>query len=314
MEKIIMENKLKIVFVGMPDMALVCLGNLLEKKFNIVGVIPPERTHDTYQFFKNFVLDKNLNLIEFEKTPNEIECIEKIKALNADIGVVCSYNKKLSKEFLSSTKMGYINSHPSLLPLYRGAMPYFHIIKNGEKFSGITLHFMDENFDTGDVIYQEKFEILPWETMGTLFNRTTYMISDALIKVLSDLEKNNELKKIPQPKDLSFIEAPKVDGNFRIRWNKTIFETEKLIRACNPFYNAYTIFRGVSLKVIKANAIEKKHNFELGRIIKANEKELLVAANGGFLSLEIMQIGTWGIFQPKEFYHTFSPKTDEFLN
>ncbi|MBR2068269.1 MAG: methionyl-tRNA formyltransferase [Candidatus Gastranaerophilales bacterium] len=306
-------KKLKIIFVGMPDMAVICLNNLLEKKFNIVGVIPPEKTHETYNTFINFTKVHKLNIIDFEKTPNEKECIEKIKKLNADIGVVCSYNCLLNADFLKTTKLGYINAHPSLLPDYRGAMPYFHIIKNGEKKSGVTLHFMDETFDTGDIIYQEVFDLLPWETMGTLFNRTNYMISDALIKVLSDYENGIDFKRIPQSKSSFYIKAPKTDGHLKIRWNKKPNELYCLIKACNPFFNAFTSFRNTAMKVMKASPIEYPHKLPPGQIAQANENSLLVACQGGYLSIEILQLATWGVFSPKEFYYTFTPTTEEFL-
>ena len=308
-----MDKKLKIIFVGIPDMALVCLANLLEKGFNIIGVVPPKRTHETYSYFKNFTQTKGLNLIEFEKSPNEKKCIDKIKKLNADIGVVCSYNNLLSKEFLSTTKLGYINSHPSLLPYYRGAMPYFHIINNNEKVSGITLHFMDENFDTGDIIYQEKFDVMPFETMGTIFNRTTYMISDALIEVLKRLETTGQINRIPQNKEENYILAPKTEGNFRINWKNDVSKIDCLIRACNPFFNVYAYFRGVNTKIIKAKPIYIKHDYELGSIVEADENKLLIAAKNGYISIEVLQIGTWGVFNPYDFYNTFSPKIGEFI-
>lgn len=308
------KDKLKIVFVGMPDMALVCLDELLENGFDIVGVVPPNKNHETYNYFEQFVSAKNLNLIEFDESCNEQSCIKKIKDLNADIGVVCSYNYKLSKDFLETTKMGYINSHPSMLPYYRGAAPYFHIIKNGEKESAITLHYMDETFDTGDIVYQEKFELLPCETMGTLFNRTNFMISKALVKVLSKIQKGETMERVPQSKEENYIEAHKVDGNFRIRWNvSTVEEIEQTIRACNPFYNYFTFFRNVNLKVMKASIIKKEHNLRFGQIALASEKELIVAAKGGYIALEVFQIGTWGIFEPKEFNLIFSPKVGELL-
>lgn len=304
---------LRIIFVGMPDMALVCLENLLNKGFNIVGVVPPNKNHETYNFFEGYVLSKGLNLIKFDKSCNEQNCIDKIKALEADIGVVCSYNYKLSADFLKTTKMGYINSHPSMLPNYRGAAPYFHIVNNGEKKSAITLHFMDETFDTGDIVYQEEFNLLPNETMGTIFNRTNYMISDALIKVLTSIQNNEEIKRIPQDKTGSYIDAPRVDGNFRIRWNKSVDEIERLIRATNPFYNAFSFFRGVNIKIIKARTIKKEHNLKYGQIAMVNNENLLVAAKDGFLALEIFQIGSWGVFSPSDFNYIFSPKIGEIL-
>ena len=296
-------------------MALVCLPNLIDAGFDIVGVVPPKKNHETYPYFKHFVGLKGLNLIEFENSCNEKECIEKLKALEADIGVVCSYNYKLSNDFIKTTKHGYINSHPSKLPDYRGAAPYFHIIKNGEKKSAITLHFVDETFDTGDIIYQKEFDLLPNETMGTLFNRTNFMLSDALIEVLNDLQTKGKIPRVPQEKEGCFKEAPKVDGNFKIRWhNSSVFEIENLINASNPFYNAFAFFRGVNMKIIKAKAYQKQHEYRFGEIIKTNEKELLIAARGGILSLEIFQLGTWGVFGAKEFYDIFSPKAGEILN
>ena len=300
---------MKIIFVGIPDLALVCLSSLLEKKFNIVGVVPPLKTHETYPYFKNFVLSKGLNLIDFDKSPNEKECIEKIKSLNADIGVVCAYDKKFSKEFLSTTKLGYLNCHPSKLPYYRGAMPYFHIIKDGVKQSGITIHFMDENFDTGDIVAQKVFDVMPEETMGTLFNRTNFMLADTLIEILSQAK----FKRTPQIKGI-FPTAPKVEGNFKINWNLDIFELDNLIRACNPFYNVFCEFRGITMKIILAHPIKIKHNLNFGTIAKADENNFFVAAKNGYLALDVVQLNTWGIFKTKEFYNTFNHNLEELMN
>ena len=310
-----MKSKLKIVFVGIPDMAIVCLSNLLEQNFDIAAVVPPEKSNDAYFLFKNFVKSKNLNLVDFIESPNEKSYIEKTKSYGADIGVCCSYNIKLNKEFLSTTRLGYINCHPSLLPQYRGAMPYFHIINNAEKISGITLHFMDENFDTGDIIYQEKFEILPWETMGILFNRTTYMLSDALIKILKEIENGKMPDRIPQKKDIKATKAPRVGGNFQISWGCEIEKIERLIRASNPFFGVWTTFRNTNLKILKAHIKEKSNidKKDFGRIDKADNKNFIICANGGKLSLDVFQLGTWGILTCDDFYNTFSPKDSEFL-
>ena len=308
-----MKRKLKIIFVGMPDMALVCLSNLLDKGFDIASVVPPKKNHATYIAFINYCKSKNLDIIDFDKTPNEENVIEKIKELKADLGVVCSYNLKLSPDFLSSTRLGYINCHPSLLPDYRGAMPYFHIIKNDEKISGITLHFMDKDFDTGDIIYQETFDVLPWESMGTLFNRTNYMLSDALIKVLFDYEQGIDFKRTPQPKGRVYKDAPKIDGNFKIRWNRKPEEISCLIRACNPFFNALTTYRKTQAKILKAHPVSLAHNLKYGQIAKCNESNLIIACQDGCLAIDEIQLNTWGIFNPMEFYYTFTPREDEFF-
>ena len=306
-------NKLKIIFIGIPDLAYVCLDKLLQKKFDIVGVVPPRKTQVTSHQFKEYVKEKGLNLIEFEKTPNEQGCIEKIKKLNADIGVVCAYDVLFNKDFLNTTKMGYLNCHPSLLPQYRGAMPYFHIIKDGCKTSGVTIHFMDEKFDCGDIVFQKQFELNPFETMGTLFNRTNFMLSEGLVEVLESVQKGNNIKRIPQNTDIAYKTAPNVSGNFRIKWNKKAIQIQNLIRAANPFYNVYAKYRGIIVKIIKADAIEYKHNFKPGKIVEASEKEILIAALDGYLSIKIIQVSSWGIFDNFDFYYTFSPNTDEYF-
>lgn len=312
MEAIKFKNKkdLKIIFVGIPDMALVCLANLINEGFNIVAVVPPKKSHETFNFFKEFCQNRGLNFLEYGENPNDPALIEKLNDLKADIGIVCSFNTKLSKEFLATTKLGYINSHPSKLPLYRGACPYFHIVNNGEIDSAITLHFMDETFDTGDIVCQKLFKLSPNETMGTIFNKTTYMISDSIVETLNRLVRQGFLETKKQPCG-SFIDAPKVGGNFRIRWNQQVEVIERLIRACNPFYSAFAVFRGVSAKVIKARGVKIKHNFEYGHIVEASKDKLSIACMDGVLNIEFLSIGTWGYFSTYDFFETFQPKVDE---
>ena len=308
-----MEKKLKVVFVGTPDMAPICLERLLERDFNIVCVVPPKKSHETYSFFKGFVEYKNVKLEDFEKDVNEKSFVEKIKSYGADIGVVCSYDLKLKKEFLATTRLGYLNCHPSMLPNYRGAMPYFHIIKNGEKKSAVTIHFVDENFDTGDIVSQKEFELLPWETTGTLFSRTNYMLADMLCDTLDELEKSGEVKRIKQ-KEGDYIKAPKVEHTVKINWSKTIYEIDSLIRACNPFFDAVTIFRNVDMKILKATPIEhRNHGLKTGTIARSSANGILVAACDGYISLDMVNMGNWGNFGAKEFFYTFSPKEKEVL-
>ena len=191
-----MNNKYqkRILFIGMPDMALVCLSGLVSRGFNIVGVVPPHRNEGTFDLMCSFAYSLKLPLIFYKDRMDEMDFIHAIKQLNADIAVVCSYNKKFPPELLRTAKDGFVNCHPSLLPDYRGANPYSHVLINGEKETGITLHFMDENFDTGNIIAQKKIPIEKNETMGTLFNRMNYMSAELLAEFLEQYE-NNSTKK-----------------------------------------------------------------------------------------------------------------------
>ena len=176
--------KKRILFVGMPDMALVCLHKLASKGINIVGVVPPSKDEPTCKLMVNTAQDLGFDIIDYNISLNDKGFLQRIKNLKVDLGVVASFNKKLPKELLQLAKDGFINLHPSKLPDYRGANPYSHVIINGEEESAITLHFMDENLDTGDIISQYKFPLDLNETMGTLFSRTNYMCASMLFEAL----------------------------------------------------------------------------------------------------------------------------------
>lgn len=303
----------KILFIGMPDMATVCLNKLLDSNINIKAVILPDKTNVSRETIRSIAKNKGgIEILEYDISPNESRLIEKIKALDIDLGVISSLNHKLSKKFLSAAHDGFINCHPSPLPHYRGANPYFHIILNNEQTGGITIHFADENFDTGEIIAQEFFPTMKKETMGMLFSRTNFMMADLLLKVLKQYEKDGKLESKPQGKG-DFIKAPNIKGDLFINWEEDILKTERLIRAANPFYNAITNFRGGYIRIISGDYEIKKHKNEPGTILNVTKDSFKIASNGGFYIPTVIQAGAWGIYPVKEFIEKFSPKQNEIL-
>ncbi len=102
---------------------------------------------------------------------------------------------------MNVTRDGFINVHPSMLPKYRGGNPYSRVIMNGETETGVTIHFMDEGFDTGDIIAQKAYHIHSKATMGTIFNELNVLGIELLLQVLQAYE-NEELSRIPQPREI----------------------------------------------------------------------------------------------------------------
>ena len=304
-------NSKKIIIIGMPDMMNVCLAKLVEAGFNIVGFIPPPQDNPTFNSAVAHAGSLKVPIYPYEESPNEPEFVEKIASLEADIGIITSFDKKLSREFLATTREGYINCHPSLLPKYRGANPYFHIIARGETKTGVTLHFADENFDTGDVIMQKEILIEKNETTGTLFNRSNYVIADCLIETLQHYEATGKFIRVKQPQG-QFIRAPRIPSNLVLNLAQDIEEIERIIRASNPFYNATLFFRGIMLRIISAQIRKETHGHLYGQIIKTGGN-IEIAMNGGFLTPKIVQVGTWGVFDTKEFVEKFNPQSGERL-
>ena len=297
----------------MPDMATLCLDSIVKNGFEVVAVIPPPNFNPTAKNFISFAKSLNLEVFDYDKSPNTQDMIEKIAAKNADIGIICSFNYKLSKDFLNTTKMGYINCHPSLLPMYRGANPYFHIINNGEKTSGVTLHFADENFDTGEIIAQKGFLVSEKETIGTLFNRTNFMISDMLLNVLNIYNDTGKINSKPQPEG-EYVRAPKIQNDIKIDLNNGVVAAERLIRAANPFYNAFLNFRGAPVRILYADYKLQNHNIEQGIATKVQGDCLEISAKDGFIYPKCLQCGSWGIFDVENFIKVFRVSTGEIFN
>ena len=241
--------KKRILFVGIPDMAYIGLDGLLMAGVNIVGVLGPKKDHNMFYDFKNFVLARGLNYIDYDEL-DEPQLIETVQKLDVDAAVVCSFNYKIPKVLLESTKDGFINVHPSMLPKYRGGNPYSRVIMNGETETGVTIHFMDEGFDTGDIIAQKGYHIHSKATMGTIFNELNVIGIELLLQVLLSYE-TQPLPRIAQPR-ADFISGKGLsEQELFINYNKSAEEIERFIRALNPFILASTTFRGNMMKIMK---------------------------------------------------------------
>jgi len=305
----------RILFIGMPDMALVCLNKLVANGINIVGVVPPAKNEPTNKLMVETAQNAGLNIIEFNNSLSDKGFLQRIKNLNIDLGVVASFNKKLPAELLKLAKDGFINLHPSKLPDYRGGNPYAHVIINGEESSAITLHYTDENFDTGDIISQYNFNLDLNETMGTLFYRTNNMCACMLAEAL-DYYETHEFPRKPQPKEGNFIKAPSLSfekKNIFIDWTKSADEIERFIRALNPFIGALTYYNNTILRINSAYVIEKSHKFKPGTICDTKSC-LKVACGKDILEIDSLQFGGYFISSGRDFVERINPKKGDILN
>ncbi|MCD7878344.1 MAG: methionyl-tRNA formyltransferase, partial [Candidatus Gastranaerophilales bacterium] len=254
-------------------------------------------------------------IIEYNISLSDKGFLQRIKNLNADLGVVASFNKKLPKELLKLTKDGFINLHPSKLPDYRGGNPYSHVIINGEEQSAITLHFMDENFDTGDIISQYCFSLDLNETMGTLFYRTNKMCAAMLYEAL-DYYETHEFPRKPQQITDNLKTAPSLSfqkKNIFIDWTKSAEEIERFIRALNPFIGALTYYKDNILRINSAYVIQKSHKCPPGTIYDTKHS-LKIACGKDILELDSIQFGAFFISSGRDFVERINPKKGEILH
>ena len=303
--------KKRILFVGIPDMAYIGLDGLLMAGVNIAGVLGPKKNHSMYVDFKNFVLSRRLNYIDYDEL-DEPQLIETIRALDIDAAVVCSFNYKIPRILLESVKDGFINVHPSMLPKYRGGNPYSRVIMNGETETGVTIHFMDENFDTGGIIAQKPYHIHSKATMGTIFNELNVIGIELLLQVLTAYE-TQPLPRIKQPVG-DFISGKGLnEKDIFINYNKTAEEIERFVRALNPFILASTTFRGNMMKIMKVEVASDAFcvPHPAGTVAKIEDDKFFIATAKGLVVPIVMQFGSFFIGDSRDFIRIVNPKIGE---
>ena len=189
-----MEKKIRIVFMGTPDFAANVLKGLVEAKYNIVAVVSqPDKEVGRKRILtpspvKKMALELNLDVLTPLKIRKEYE---KVLSYKPDLIITCAYGQIIPKELLDYPKYKCINTHGSLLPKGRGGAPIQRSIINGEEETGITIMFMNEKMDEGDILYQKKLLIDIKDTNATLFTKLSYLALEMLLEFLPDYIKGN---------------------------------------------------------------------------------------------------------------------------
>lgn len=240
-----------------------------------------------YSPVKQFGLDNDIEVIQPKRMKDE-EVIDKIKEINPDLIVVVAYGKILPKEIIDIPKYGIINVHSSLLPKYRGASPIHSAILNGDKESGVSIMYIEEGLDSGDVILKETCEITEDDTLGTLHDRLKELGAIGLEKALKLIEAE-EVKAEKQDDSKATFVKPITKEQAKIDWNNTKEVIFNQIRGLNPFPGAYTHNeKNENIKIYKSEKLEKEYDGENGTVVEMTKKGPVVkVANGGLRLLEI---------------------------
>ena len=282
---------MKILFMGTPDFSRVSLDKLYNAGYEICGVVTtPDRPAGRGMKLvaspvKEYATQKNLKLFQPEKISKNEDFKNEIRALEPDLVVVVSYGLILPKSFLEIPKLGCINVHPSMLPKYRGPAPIQWAVLNGDKKTGVTIMYLDEGMDSGDIIKQKEIEIGEDETTGELWSRLSEIGSDLLIECVNNIN-SGIIERTKQPENYTL--APMLDKEMsRIDWNiKKSIEIKNLVRGLNPIMGAYSNLENKKIKFWKVYNIGKlefeklteafdtlnPENVSSGTVLLSNEK------------------------------------------
>ena len=237
---------------------------------------------------KEYALEHNIpvyqpNSLKIEETQNVI------KELNPDLIVVVAYGKILPKEIIDMPKYGVINVHSSLLPKYRGAAPINAALIHGEKESGVTIMYIAEELDAGDMILSVSTEIKDEDNFLTLHDRLKDLGAKALLKAVKLIEKE-EAPRISQNHSEATFVKPFKKEDCKIDWNKSEREIFNFVRGMNPFPSAYTTLDDKIFKIYGVK--ENFRNYEEGTVgeivdIKKGAGVIVKTGNGSVILTEV---------------------------
>ena len=289
---------MKTIFMGTPEFAIPSLEVVfkntdLQLIFTKEDKINARGNKIIFSPVKQFGIDNNVEIIQPRKMKDE-EVINKIKEINPDLIVVVAYGKILPKEIIDIPKYGIINVHSSLLPKYRGASPIHSAILNGDAETGVSIMYIEEGLDSGDVILREYCEITEDDTLGTLHDKLKNLGAAGLAKALNLIE-NGEVQAEKQDDSKATFVKPITKEQAKIDWNNTKEVIYNQIRGLNPFPAAHAFNeKGENIKIYKSEKINKRYEGENGNEIEngtvveiINKKgPVIKVKNGGILILE----------------------------
>lgn len=178
---------------------------------------------------------------------------EAIEALGLEVAVVVAYGRILTPRLLTAPRRGCINVHASLLPRWRGAAPIQWSVVAGDAVTGVTTMQMAEGLDTGDMLLRAETPIGPEETAGELHDRLAPLGAALAVRTLAELD-----NLTPQPQDDALATlAPMLEREHgRLDWARPAAELHNRVRGLSPWPGTWTIFRGETLKILRARVAE----------------------------------------------------------
>ena len=293
-------KKVRIVFMGTPQFAV----PVLEKLIDIVEVVlvvtqpdkPVGRKHIlTNSPIKEVALKHHIPVFQ----PVDIrKSFQPIVASEPDLIITCAYGQIISKEVLNLPSLGCINVHASLLPKYRGGAPIHRALMNGEEKTGVTIMYMDEKMDTGDIICQREYQIKKDDNVGTLHEVLSHLGADLLMEVLpSILDKTND-RICQKDAEATYAYTIKREEE-RIDFHQNGEKIINQIRGLNPWPGANMLVNQEEYKVLEAKFV-KKNDSVPGKVTVLKDTIGIDALDGTIYLMKIKPFGK-RIMEVKDF-------------
>jgi methionyl-tRNA formyltransferase len=278
------ESKTNIIFFGNNSLVLDCL----VKYSKVISIICHPLDKNNLNIVEISFIANKYSIPIYQLTKNELyNYIDIISNLNPDLIVVCGYKYIIPIEIFSIPKLKSINIHPSYLPNYRGQHVINWAIANGEYETGVTIHFIDEGIDTGDIIIQKRISILFEDSALSLHNKIYSNVCELLKYVLNTISSGQILYAEKQDDSKASYFRPRTPRDGIIDWNRNGLEIYNLIRALvKPWPGAYSYIKGNKIIFWSVRYETSQCCFSPGEIINISDSKFIIGVKGGKLSVD----------------------------
>jgi methionyl-tRNA formyltransferase len=288
---------MKIVYMGTPEFAVPPLESLHDAGYDVALVLTqPDKSRDRGKKVKPTPIkikaqELGIPVIQPEVVKDNPDLIQRLNDIKPDLIVVVAYGRILPAEILDIPRLGCINIHASLLPKFRGAAPIQRAILSGDESTGVTLMYLSEGMDEGDIIASVSTPIYN-KTAGDLFQELSLLGARLLIETLPEIEAGTAPRIKQDPSLASYTKTiTKAEG--KIDFCRTSVEIERQIRAMNPWPGAYTYYKEKQVKLIDSMVLSdnKASNENIpGKIVAVDKTGITVMTGNGLILIKRLQM------------------------
>ncbi|MFS0561258.1 methionyl-tRNA formyltransferase [Terribacillus sp. 179-K 1B1 HS] len=281
----------RIVFMGTPDFAVPVLKQLTEEDCEVVLVVTqPDRPKGRKRILtsspvKEEALKHGIPVYQPEKIK---ESFEEIFSYEPDLIVTAAFGQILPKALLDYPQYGCINVHASLLPELRGGAPIHYAIQQGKAETGVTIMYMVEKLDAGDMLLQRSVPITLEDHVGTMHDKLAVLGAEMIHDILPDIFARN-VTPIKQDEDkVTFAPTIKREQEV-IDWSRSNWEVFNHIRGMHPWPVAFTTYKDKPFKIWGSELLDQKYDGEPG-VIAAIESDGIVVVCGNNKAVKLTQV------------------------
>ena len=291
---------MRIVINGQQAFGKACLESILnEGKDEVVAVYTaPDVDGKPIDPIKKSALDAGLEV----RQPSDFESpevLQELRSLNADLMLLAYVTIFVPEQARNIPKNGTICFHPSLLPLHRGPSSINWPIIWGANKTGLTIFWPDDGLDEGEVLLQKEVDILPDDTLGTVYFDKIFPLGVSATLEAIDLIRSGKAPKIPQDETKATYESWGRRANAEIDWSRSANEVYNLIRGCNPQPGAWTTYNGEEVQIFDCELTVGSGRF--GRVCAIDDTSFTINSGLGGIRISRVRPGKSGKISSAEF-------------